>query len=168
MAAFKGYRRGLILALFSFIAFIIGLAAALKLSAVVANWLHANTNINAQWLPFLSFILVMIGVSLLVRWCALVIQKTLELAMLGMFNKLLGILFYAALYIIIYSVVLFYATRMQLFKQETIAASKSYSFIEPLGPKLINAIGSVIPVFKNLFIQLENFFSSVAQKATAP
>jgi len=40
MALFKGYTRGLIVAVFSFGAFLIGLAAALKLSAVVAQRLQ--------------------------------------------------------------------------------------------------------------------------------
>jgi membrane protein required for colicin V production len=39
-AAFKGFRQGMVLAAFSFVAFFIGLAAAIKLSAVVAGWLE--------------------------------------------------------------------------------------------------------------------------------
>ena len=61
MAAFKGYRRGLIVAIFSFLGIVIGIAAALKFSVVVAGWFQNNTNIGSQWLPFISFILVMIG-----------------------------------------------------------------------------------------------------------
>ena len=53
-ATVKGIRNGLIIAVFSILAFIIGLAAALKLSTVVASWLAQSTNINVQWLPFLA------------------------------------------------------------------------------------------------------------------
>ena len=58
IACIKGYQKGLIIAVFSIIAFIIGLAAALKLSAVVAGWLNGQANISAKWLPFISFALV--------------------------------------------------------------------------------------------------------------
>ena len=40
LAAIKGFRQGLIVALFSVIAFIVGLAAAIKLSVVVAGLLY--------------------------------------------------------------------------------------------------------------------------------
>ena len=40
VAAFKGMRKGFVLAVFSFLSIIIGLAAALKLSATVASHLH--------------------------------------------------------------------------------------------------------------------------------
>jgi membrane protein required for colicin V production len=167
LAVFKGMRKGFIVAVFSLLAFIIGLAAALKLSAVVALWLQSNTNVNGRWLPFLSFIIVMFCVTLLVRWCAALIEKAIDMAMLGFINKLAGIILYAVLYVIVYSVVLFFITKMNLLKPETIAASMSYGFIEPWGPKIINTFGAIIPLFKDLFIQLENFFSNVAQKASA-
>ncbi len=164
VAAFKGYRKGFIVAVFSLAAFIIGLAAALKLSATVANWLHSSTNINVQWLPFLSFAIVMITVAICVKWLALLIEKGMRFAMMGLVNKLAGIILYAGIYTIIYSVILFYTSRMQLIKSDTIQTSKCYSFIEPLGPDMMNFIGKIIPIFKDIFLQLENFFGSIAQK----
>lgn len=73
MAIVKGYQRGLIIALFSVLAFIAGIAAALKLSSTVAVWLGQSTNLGARWLPFVSFCIVFLGVVVLVRlgasWC---------------------------------------------------------------------------------------------------
>ena len=60
LAIFKGYNRGFIVALFSLIAFIAGLAAAMKLSATVAAYLGDNVGITKQWLPVLSFLIVFI------------------------------------------------------------------------------------------------------------
>ncbi len=165
LALFKGMRVGFVLAIFSFLASIIGLAAALKLSAILASRLHKSTNIGERWLPFLSFIIILIAVSIIVKLVARLIQKAINIAMLGLINKLAGFLLYAILYTIIYSVILFYASQMNLIKPATIAASKTYDFIEPWGPKIMDALGSVIPLFKDLFIQLENFFNSAAQKA---
>jgi membrane protein required for colicin V production len=39
LALIKGYRQGLIVALFSLVAFVIGLAAAIKLSVVAADYI---------------------------------------------------------------------------------------------------------------------------------
>jgi membrane protein required for colicin V production len=101
---------------------------------------------------------------LLVRWGANVIQRTAEVAMLGWVNRLGGIILYLALYIAVFSVLLFYAEQIQLIKQETINKSVSYSYVRPWGPKAINAFGAVIPVFKDMFGELEKFFDSISHK----
>jgi len=161
MACFKGYSRGLIVAIFSFLAIIIGVAAAMKFSIVVGGWLQNSTHISRQWIPFLSFLLIVIAVVILVRLVANLLQKSVEFVMLGWLNRLGGIVFYVVLYVIIYSIVLFYATEMNVIKPETIQASKTYSLIEPFGPRAINLLGSLVPIFKDLFVQLEKFFGSV-------
>lgn len=166
MAVFKGYRRGLIVAVFSFLAIIIGLAAAIKFSVLVSSWLQTNTNIGAQWLPFISFAAVMIAMIILVRWIAGIIQASVELVLLGWLNKIGGIILYLLLYTMVYSIILFYATQMNILKSETVQASQTYAFIEPWGPKVIELIGSVIPVFKDMFQDLQNFFGTVAPNAT--
>ncbi|MEP6513044.1 MAG: CvpA family protein [Parafilimonas sp.] len=165
LAVIKGYSRGLIIAIVSFLAIIIGLAAAMKLSIVVAGWLNNSTNINKQWLPLISFAVVMIAVIILVRWLAGLLQKTVEIAMLGWVNRLGGIVLYVLLYITFFSVVLFYANQMQVIKEETIASSKTYPFIEPWASKAMDMLSAVLPFFKNMFQELTGFFNSIAKKA---
>lgn len=161
-AIFKGVSRGFVVAIFSFLAIIIGVAAAMKLSYFVANWLQHSFNTGKQWLPFLSFIIVLICVIILVRLVANIIQRAINIAMLGWLNKLGGIILFVLLYISVYSVFLFYLSGMNIIKPETIAASHTYSFIEPFGQKVVNVIGDIIPVFKNLFQQLSDFFGRFA------
>ncbi|MEO6705918.1 MAG: CvpA family protein, partial [Ginsengibacter sp.] len=67
IAVFKGFRKGLIVGIFSFTAFIIGLAAALKLSAVVASRFESSVGMMAKWLPVISFAIVFIIFVLLVN-----------------------------------------------------------------------------------------------------
>ncbi len=160
-AVFKGYSKGFIVAVFSLFAIFIGLAAALKLSASVAAWLGRSTNIGERLLPILAFAIVLIGVAFITRLIAAVIEKTLQIAMLGFVNRLAGIVLYVLLYTIIFSIVLFFATHISLLKQPTIDASYTYHFIEPLGPKAINAFSSFIPPLQNMFHQLEHFFGDV-------
>ncbi|MBX2931594.1 MAG: CvpA family protein [Chitinophagaceae bacterium] len=162
LAIIKGFKRGFVVAVFSTLAVLIGLVAAVKLSAVTANYLQEKVNISITWLPFLSFAIVMFVTILLVRLIANIIEKTVELALMDWINKLAGIALYIILYSTVFSVLLFYVAEMKLISSETIQASKTYNFIQPLGPKAINSIGFIIPVFKNLFHQLETFFSAIA------
>lgn len=166
IACLRGYQRGLVVALFSVIAYIIGLAAALKLSAAVAGYLEGSVNISSRWMPFISFIIVFIIVVLLIRLGAKMVEKSLQLVLLGWLNRLGGIVFYLALYLIIFSIFLFYAEQLQLVKPSMIQSSQTYSFVQPWGPKVINGFGAVIPIFKDLFSDLEKFFASIPVRST--
>jgi len=159
MACIKGFQKGLIIAVFSIVAFIIGLAAALKLSTAVASWLGNSVSVNTKWLPFISFALVFFIVILLVRWGARLIEKTFQLALLGWVNKIGGIAFYLALYIIIFSLFLFYIEKIQLIQPSVIETSSTYSYLSPIGPKVMNSTGTVIPIFKDMFAELSDFFA---------
>ncbi len=164
LAIIKGYQKGLIIALFSIIAFIAGLAAALKLSAVVAVYLENSTTLSSKWLPVISFALVFFLVVFLVHLGGKLIEKSFEMVLLGWLNRLGGIVLYIILYTLIFSVVLFYADKMQLLERTTIAASQTFPLVQPLAPQVINGIGKLIPLFKDVFIQLEIFFESVSNK----
>jgi len=167
LAALQGYRSGLIIGLFSLVAIIIGLAAAMKLSTVVAGYIGKNINVSEEWLPLISFVAVFLIVVLLIRWGAKAMERTAEIAMLGWVNKLGGIIFYVALYTIVFSVLLFYGEQMKLLQSETINKSVTYSFVQPWGPKVINGIGAVIPIFRDMFAELEKFFEQVAKEISS-
>jgi membrane protein required for colicin V production len=165
LAIFKGLGKGLILGIFSLLAFIIGLAAALKLSVVVAGWLKDSAGSLSKWLPLISFILVFIAVVFLVNLAARAIKKTMQFAMLGWLDSLGGMILYLAIYTIIFSVFLFFADELFLIQPATIQDSKIYPYVAPWGPKVIDNLGNIIPIFKDMFTQLQDFFGNLAKKS---
>lgn len=165
MAIFKGLRRGLIVAIFSIIAFIIGIAAAMKLSVVVADYLDDSVKISAQWWPVISFMLVFIVVVVLIRLLANMIEKGINWTMLGWVNKLGGVILYVLMYMISFSVLLFFAEKVKLTGKATIDSSVTYAVVRPWGPWAIDTIGKLIPLFRDMFTQLEQFFDRVAHHA---
>jgi membrane protein required for colicin V production len=165
LAAVKGFRNGFILALFSFVAFLIGLAAAIKLSAVAAAYIGSSVNVSQRWLPVIAFVVVFLIVVLLVRLGAKLLEGVITMAMLGWLNRLGGVIFYALLYILIFSLILFYADETGFIKPETVQASSTFIYIRPLGPVVMDGLGAVIPLFKDMFTELEAFFEGVSQKA---
>lgn len=164
IAIFKGLSKGLIVGIFSLLAFIIGLAAALKLSVVVARYLKDSAGSFIKWLPLISFMLVFIVVILLVKLMAKLIQKTMQLAMLGWLDRLGGMILYIGIYTLIFSIFLFYADKLFLIKSSTVQDSKIYQYVAPLGPKVMSSLGNLIPMFKDMFNQLQEFFGTVANK----
>lgn len=164
IAVLKGISKGFIIAVFSFFAIIIGVVAAMKLSYLVAERLQHLFTSGRQWLPLISFVLVLICVVILVRLIAGIIQRSVKMVALGFLDKAAGMCLFVLLYISVYSVILFYLTKMEIINASTISASRTYNFIEPFGPKIVDIIGTVIPVFKNLFQQLSDFFSNIANQ----
>lgn len=163
-AIFKGISKGFIVAVFSLLAFIIGLAAALKLSATVAAHLHEKWSINVYWLPVLSFAIVFIGVALVISWAAALVKKAVSLVLLGWADALAGVLLFAVMYSMIFSVILFFANRIHLITLEIRTASKTYAFIEPFGPKVMSVVGKALPFFNHMFADLTRFFEGISHK----
>jgi membrane protein required for colicin V production len=106
-------------------------------------------------------------VIIIVRLLAGIIRKSFQLLMLGWVDTIGGILLYMLIYLTVYSVILFFAEKVHMIGSEQIQASKVYSFIEPLGPKILGGIGYIIPVFKGLFTELERFFEAIGDKIPA-
>lgn len=162
LAIFKGLRKGLIVALFSLLGFMIGLAAALKLSAIMANYIGQNVEISQRWLPFLAFFIVFVIVLLLVRLGARLVEGAVKIVMLGWLNRLGGVVFYVLIYFFIFSILLFYLTQLGLIKANTVQASVTYAFIQPFAPNVLQVMGNVIPFFGDVFRDLLEFFEDVA------
>jgi membrane protein required for colicin V production len=163
-AVIKGLQKGFIIALFSIVGWIIGLAAAMKLSTVVAGYLDESTNISAKWLPFISFILVFMLVVFLIQLGASLLHKTAESMALAPLNRLGGVILYVLLYAIIFSIVLFFAIQMNLLSDESIRDSRVYPWVQPIGPFVINSMGNIIPFFQDMFKELQNFFEDLSQR----
>lgn len=165
LALYKGLSKGLVLGIFSLLAFIIGLAAALKLSVVVAGYLKDSSGALSKWLPLISFLLVFIAVILLVGLVARLIKKTMQIAMLGWLDRLGGMILYVAIYTIIFSIFLFFAEKLFLLQPSTVQDSKVYLYVAPWGPKVMDNLGSIIPLFKDMFAELQDFFGNLAKKS---
>jgi membrane protein required for colicin V production len=135
LAAIKGMRNGLIVALFSLIGFIVGMAAAVKLSSVAAGYIGQAVNISDRWLPLgrLYRGVCAGGVPGAARRAGL--EGVVQVAMLGWLNRLGGVLFYVLLYVFIFSIVLFYLSQINIIKPEAAQESVTYGFIQPMGPE---------------------------------
>lgn len=164
LALVKGWQKGLIVAVFSLVAWIIGVAAALKFSTVAAAYLEDSGQVSAKWIPFISFLVVFLTVVIVIRILAKLIEATVELAWMGWMNNAAGAVLYVMLYSLLFSVALFFLIQMKIVSDETASSSLVFGFIEPWGPVVINGLGKVIPFFKDMFAELEEFFTNMAQK----
>jgi len=160
----RGYTRGIIVAAFSVIAILLGILCALKLSQSLATWMLAKGFITSGWAQVISYIILFVGVVLIVRLIARLLQKAVEGMMLGVVNKLIGGLLYTFLGIILWSSLLWIGARMNIITPETIASSKTYHYVSGIAPWFFEMAGKLLPFVKDTFSNLEHFFDTVNQK----
>ena len=106
LAAWKGFRKGLIVELASILALIAGLYIAANFSEFTADQVSALTGWNGAGLSYLAFFLTFIAVVFGIYALAKVVEKAVNLVALKLVNKLLGLLLGTLKIALILSIVL--------------------------------------------------------------
>jgi len=95
-AAWRGFKKGLILEVFSLLALFAGLYGGIHFSDQVALWLQNDLKLASDYLPIISFAVTFIAVVVAVHFVGKALQKVIKMAALGLVNKLLGLAFSVA------------------------------------------------------------------------
>ena len=155
LAFYKGWTKGLVMAVFTFISYILALLIAFKFSGWVATrYLQNLGEGGGRWSAILAFLLVMVVVMIAVRITGKVIEKSLELMLMGIFNKLAGILLFCVIYFTVYAVMLIYASRFEIIGKSLVGASYTGELLLSWGAKVIDIFAMWIPELNNLFKQV--------------
>ncbi|HSK12805.1 MAG TPA: CvpA family protein [Phnomibacter sp.] len=163
MALFKGYSKGLIMALFSTLGLLIGLAAAVRFSSIAAWYLSEEFDISPSYAPILAFLLVFMAATIIVRLIGKAVEKTLESIDIGFLNKVGGITLYLFLYLAVASVLVYYLEKTGILDDDLVQQSVTYHWIAPWGPMILDGLGLIIPWFRDMFDELNRFFDKVVE-----
>jgi membrane protein required for colicin V production len=156
IAILQGYKNGLIRAVISFFSLYIGLILAFQFAGWVANQLKEHTKIASHWLPFISFLIILILVLLVLKWISNFLQQTAEWLMLGWLNKLLGILLYGLIYFTILSAILYFLEVLGVFEAVHLKEAYAYKYLNEWWPYCMDKIGGIIPSIKNSIATFSN------------
>ena len=162
VALLQGYRNGLIKAIISFFSLMIGVVLAFQFAGFVASQLKIYTKITSYWLPFIAFLIVLLGVMFLLRWMTGLLQQTADWLMLGWLNKLLGMMLYILIYGTILSAFIYFMTLLGIVEKPTMEASMSYSYLAKWWPYFMAKLSEWLPFIKQTLVQFSN---QIQQKA---
>ncbi len=149
IAILQGYRHGLIKAIISFCSLFIGLIVAFQFAGYISTILKEHTKIGSQWLPFIAFLVVLIGVMILLKMITGILQQSAEWLLLGWLNKLLGMVLYALIYGTILSAVLYFMILLGVVEKSSIKDSFSFSYLESWWPYFMKKLSLWIPSIKS-------------------
>jgi membrane protein required for colicin V production len=141
----QGYRNGLIKALISFFSIIIGLVLAFQLAGWMSDQLKSYTHLAAQWLPFISFLIVMIGIMILLRMITSLLQSAANWLMIGWLDTLLGMVLYVFIYLTIMSAVVYFMHFMHLLEEVKYKESISYPILLQWWPYCFSHLKAILP-----------------------
>jgi membrane protein required for colicin V production len=163
IAFIRGWKKGLLWAIVSIIAVLIGIVISLKCAHLLADYLFENNILNNQYTLLLCFILLFLSTIFIFRMLVKFIEKILESVFLGWVNNVLGGLCYCFFILFLCSTFLWLGNKAHLIKPENKLDSKSYEYIAPLAPKTIAYITPYIPLFKTLYSDIEAYFAKLSK-----
>jgi membrane protein required for colicin V production len=151
MAVYKGWTTGLIMSVFSFFSYFIAITLAFYCSAKVAGYFKASAGSDSKWYSFLAFFAVIIGAIIIIRIIGKMVEKAVELMLLGIINKLAGIAIFLFLYFGLMSVFMVYLLKYQILSTEFLQESRVGNYIVPVGNWIVVHFSDWFPEIKNLF-----------------
>ncbi len=92
-AAYKGFKHGFIIELFTLLAIIVGIYVGIHFSDYTANWLKNSFGWTSEYTPVVSFTITFLAVGALIYFGGKTIEKMVKIAQLSSINKMLGVVF---------------------------------------------------------------------------
>lgn len=127
-----GYSNGIISTAFNLIAYVFGIMLAFKVTPAMTNILERLFHSQNPSMFLAAFIVNVAIIMIVLRQAAKILEGFLQALYLGIFNRVLGGVVMAALAILIYSVLLWFAVRVNFVNNTTIAESRVYPLLRDL------------------------------------
>lgn len=111
IGAWRGFKRGLVIEVFTLLALLVGIYAGIHFSDYLSTILKDKMGFQSEYLPAISFTLILLMVGAMVYFAGKIIEKAVNIIALSMANKIAGMCFglIKMLYIVSILLVLFEA-----------------------------------------------------------
>jgi len=93
IGAWKGFRNGLIIELFTLLALLVGIYSAIHFSDYAVTLLEKNTGYSGEYAPIIAFILTFLIIGAMVFFLGKALEKVVSIVQLSAINKFAGIVF---------------------------------------------------------------------------
>jgi membrane protein required for colicin V production len=91
--AWRGFRKGLIIEIFTLLAILVGIYMAVHFSDLVSNKINDNVGEVYSATPAIAFTLTFLAVGALIYFGGVALEKVIKVANLSVANRMLGLLF---------------------------------------------------------------------------
>jgi len=145
--AYKGFSKGLIVAVASLLALLLGVYGALHFSQFTGDYLQNNWDVDVHYLPLIAFALTFVGIVVAIHFAAKLLDKLAKAIALAWLNTIAGILFGILKSVFILSVIVFLInkidTKSQMIDSKDKTDSILYQPIENVAPVIFPALNDL-------------------------
>ena len=150
--AYNGFRKGFILEVLSVVAFILAIIGGFKLLHWGMDVLDDHFSINGHLLPYISFIIIFVGIIVLVNLLGKTLKKIVEMALLGPVDKIAGAIVSAIKWAFGLSIIIWLTDSFGVsFFNNWAEDSVIYSYLLPVAPVVVESISALLPFAQDLF-----------------
>lgn len=154
VAFYRGWKKGLLWGIGSFLAVFIAVMVALKLGHYVSNFLFEQHILkNGYTLP-ISFLFLFVLTLFCFRQVSKFMETVLDKLFLGWANHVLGAILYVLFVGFVFSLGIWLFNKTSMLNNEIKQSSKTYVWIAPIAPKVIELSSEYLPFCKHLFEQI--------------
>lgn len=158
--AYRGYKKGFVLEVIAISSFVLAIIGGFKLLHLGMELLDEYFNISGEALPYLSFVLIFIGIILLVNAAGRIFKKVIDLTLLGALDNVAGALLSVLKWVFGISVLLWLSASFGLEPEQTWTAdSLLYSRVLSFAPAVVDYATALIPFTHDLFEQIQSLLS---------
>ena len=137
----RGFRKGLIIALCTFVALVAGAFAGIYLSDALGSWLHSSFGMDPRYASAVAFSIIFILIIVLMNLLGRALEKMIDLVALGIINKIAGAAFGISKALMVMSLLFFVTEKFDaghhLISDEAKEASLLYKPVAGIAPLVI-------------------------------
>lgn len=141
----QGYSRGIISTIINLGIYLFGFVLAFKMAPITTNILEAMFNTTNPTLFLLAFLVNLITIMFIFRTGAKALETAARAVYLGILNKVMGGIVTGGLTIVAYSVLVWFAIKVQFLNDETLRQSQTYSILKPIPSKAKDVVVRMKP-----------------------
>lgn len=93
IGAWKGFKKGFVIEIFTLMALLIGIYAGINFSDAMADLLREKMNMTSSYLPAIAFTITFLLIGAMVYFAGKLVEKALKLVALSTLNKFAGLVF---------------------------------------------------------------------------
>jgi membrane protein required for colicin V production len=150
--AYRGYRQGFLIELFSLLGIILGILGAFKLLGVTLVLLSDRFDIDKKLLPYVSFAIVFIVIVVAVTLLGKMLRASIDKTFLGRVDEAAGSVLGVVKTVFLISVALWLVSSLKLdFSKNWAEGSLLMPYVSAFAPLLTDWISELIPAFKDIF-----------------
>ncbi len=145
---FFGLKHGLVKQITSLCTIYFGVTLSLRFSSPVMEWLSSHVEMSPLAAKMVSLIIIFFVIALLLSLLGRLVEKVLQITLLGWVNKVLGVAMAFVIFTVTLSAVTFIVDQannaLSFIPKEQISESRIY-------PELLKLSKLIFPYFKQLF-----------------